>query len=190
MNFKNLATHVTGVDMDESIAHNPFLHHYKVSSVYDLSAFDIEKFDVIICNSVIEHIQYPEKFVAEMYRVLKPGGYFFGKTPNRNHYVPIAALLTPTSFHKWFNKKRGRPAEHTFPTFYKMNTLNKIRNLFPVDKFKNRTIETFEGPPSYLRINFIFYIIGWLYERIVTLFKIESLKMVIIFSVQKKKNNM
>ena len=40
---------------------------------------------------------------------LKPGGCFFGKTPNRNHYMPLAARLTPLSFHKWFNKKRGRP---------------------------------------------------------------------------------
>jgi SAM-dependent methyltransferase len=31
-------------------------------------------FDVVYSKSVIEHFHYPERFVKEMYRVLKPGG--------------------------------------------------------------------------------------------------------------------
>lgn len=37
--------------------------------------------DLIISNSVIEHIRYPEKFLAEAYRVLKPGGKIYISVP-------------------------------------------------------------------------------------------------------------
>lgn len=37
--------------------------------------------DGIISNSVLEHIRYPEKFIAEAFRVLKPGGKIFISVP-------------------------------------------------------------------------------------------------------------
>jgi len=185
MNFKSVVKEVTGIDLDPGISKNPFLHSYVIGSVYDLSAFGEKKFDVIFCNSVIEHIDDPGKFSEEILHVLKPGGTFFGKTPNRNHYMPFIARITPLSFHKWFNKKRGRPEEHTFATHYKLNTPSAIKKYFSGPAWTNLSIETFEGPPSYLRMNFLFYSAGWLYERFVNTFKASGLRMVIIFSVRK-----
>lgn len=39
--------------------------------------------DFVISFQVIEHIQHDKEFVAEVYRVLKPGGTFIVTTPNR-----------------------------------------------------------------------------------------------------------
>jgi SAM-dependent methyltransferase len=186
MNFKSDVHEVTGIDLDPGIAGNSFLHHYILGSVYDLSVLEGKKFDVVFCNSVIEHIDDAQKFVNEISSVLKPGGYFFGKTPNRHHYMPVIARLTPLSFHKWLNKKRGRPEEHTFPTHYRLNTPRRIKKFFDRPPFENLVVETFEGPPSYLRMNFIFYSLGWAYERLVNAFRMDALKMVIIFSVRKQ----
>jgi ubiquinone/menaquinone biosynthesis C-methylase UbiE len=36
--------------------------------------------DLIISNSVLEHLKIPETAIAEWYRVLKPGGYLFLQT--------------------------------------------------------------------------------------------------------------
>ena len=185
MDFKNQAKEVTGIDLDPGISKNPFLHSYKIGSVYELGVLGDKQFDVIICNSVIEHIDEPKKFVTEIERMLKPGGVFLGKTPNRNHYMPVAARITPLAFHKWFNKKRGRPEEHTFATYYRLNTFSSIKKFFTEPGWKNLKIESFEGPPDYLRMNFLFYAAGWLYERVVNKFRISTLRMVIIFSVQK-----
>lgn len=44
--------------------------------------FENEKFDLIICLAVIEHIQDPSIFMNEIFRVLKKNGYLFMSTPN------------------------------------------------------------------------------------------------------------
>lgn len=38
--------------------------------------------DVVMSLAVIEHIQNPELFLSEIYRVLKPGGFVYLSTPN------------------------------------------------------------------------------------------------------------
>ena len=38
-------------------------------------------FDVVTMLAVLEHLAYPEAIVAEVFRVLKPGGMFVGTEP-------------------------------------------------------------------------------------------------------------
>jgi 2-polyprenyl-3-methyl-5-hydroxy-6-metoxy-1,4-benzoquinol methylase len=185
MNFKDVAKEVYGADMDERVMQNSFLHHAFIADLCNLAIFEDEKFDVIICNSVIEHIAEPEKFVAEISRVLKKGGVFFGKTPNKFHYVALVAMLTPTSFHKYMTSKTGRAPEDTFSTHYRMNSKNKIKKLFRKNNFETAEIKIIEGPPAYLQMNFILYFFGWMYERIVNLLHLDFLKMVIFIQAQK-----
>lgn len=49
--------------------------------------FDDNKFDLIFSGDVFEHItdELKEKFLHEAYRVLKPGGLFTIKTPNKSY---------------------------------------------------------------------------------------------------------
>lgn len=35
-------------------------------------------FDLIYCNQVLEHVRYPDKLMAEVFRALKPNGQFIG----------------------------------------------------------------------------------------------------------------
>ena len=44
--------------------------------------FDDASFDLVFCSEVIEHMQSPSQVVAEMRRVLKPGGALVLSTPN------------------------------------------------------------------------------------------------------------
>jgi len=37
-------------------------------------------FDLIYCKQVFEHVKYPRDLLADVKRVLKPGGYFIGST--------------------------------------------------------------------------------------------------------------
>ena len=40
--------------------------------------FPDANFDLIFCNQVLEHVRYPDRLVAEAFRVLKPAGVFAG----------------------------------------------------------------------------------------------------------------
>ncbi|WP_295430431.1 class I SAM-dependent methyltransferase [uncultured Thiodictyon sp.] len=51
---------------------------------------DSEMFDAVVCTQVLEHLEWPRESVAEMYRVLKPGGRLFITVPmsHGEHQVP------------------------------------------------------------------------------------------------------
>lgn len=50
---------------------------------YDGKAFPVtdSEFDSVLCNQVLEHVFNPEQFVAELARVLKPGGQLLLTVP-------------------------------------------------------------------------------------------------------------
>lgn len=48
--------------------------------IHDLK-FEDESFDAVTCISILEHIPYPRKAIAELGRVLKPGGRIWVQLP-------------------------------------------------------------------------------------------------------------
>jgi ubiquinone/menaquinone biosynthesis C-methylase UbiE len=42
--------------------------------------------DAIHCEAVLEHLEFPNEAVAEMFRVLRPGGQLFAATPFMQHF--------------------------------------------------------------------------------------------------------
>ena len=55
--------------------------------------FKTNFFDIVTSIHSIEHLIYPDLFVAEIYRILKPGGYVVIVTPNLASWHNIFALL-------------------------------------------------------------------------------------------------
>lgn len=55
--------------------------------------FKDDFFDVIHADQVIEHIAFLDKFVSEIYRVLKPGGYVIIGTENGSSWHNIFASI-------------------------------------------------------------------------------------------------
>lgn len=168
MNFRGRVKWVCGIDLDPRVLSNPHLDEAAVASITDLPYSD-DSFDLVISDNVMEHIEEPELVFKEIYRVLKPGGMFLFKTPNRLHYMPIIARLTPYRFHQWVNRKRGREAEDTFVTHYKCNSEKQVKALTRMSRLKIKNLLLVEGRPEYLRINVFLYLLGVIYERIVNM---------------------
>jgi len=55
----------------------------ELTYVCDLTAIPVEdaRFDRVICNQVLEHVPEPEAVLAELHRVLKPGGELWVSAP-------------------------------------------------------------------------------------------------------------
>lgn len=186
MNFKNNVAVAHGVDPDEIVKTNPYLEKAFVGLADNMPEVTSNYYDVIVCNNVFEHVEFPDKFLTETGRVLKSGGIYIAKTPNKYHYIPMLSGILPEGFHKFYNKLRGRPTHDTFPTFYRMNSRSAIKQLASKNGFEVIEIKLIEGRPEYLRINFIPYLFGIVYEKIINALKLDTLK-IVMFIVLKKK---
>ena len=187
MNFKGLAGWVSGVDPEKAVFENPYLND---GALLDLQAMHIpypeQSFDLVFADNVMEHVVDPVATLSEIRRVLKPGGRFLAKTPNKWHYMPIIARITPTGFHRYYNRLRGREAIDTFPTQYRSNTEADVRAVAERSGLRVRQIEFIEGRPEYLRIFALSYLLGWVYERLVNALPLLTrLRCVMVFELER-----
>jgi len=167
-----LATRVKslqGLDIDEEALSNPFL-----SSCfnYDGGRFPLpsEKYDAVIADYVLEHLENPREIFKEVSRVLKPGGFFMFRTPNLWHYVSIISRLTPHSFHsRVANRARGREesAHEPYPTYFRANRKRRLKLLLENSNMTLNDFRMVEKEPSYLQFSRIAFLMGVAYERMV-----------------------
>ena len=82
-NFKDLGLDVVGVDASpEAIAFVDGLDIKLCDIENEKLPFNDNTFDVIYSKSFIEHLYYPEKYLEEAYRVLKPNGILLTLVPD------------------------------------------------------------------------------------------------------------
>jgi ubiquinone/menaquinone biosynthesis C-methylase UbiE len=185
MNFRDSAARVCGIDLDPRVTSNPFLHDAKVGSAEKIPYPD-QTFDLAFSDNVLEHLKAPDVVFAEVSRVLKPDGVFLAKTPNRFHYVPLVATLTPLIFHKAFNRMRGRQVEDTFGTHYRANSVSKLKTLCEQNGMLLEEARLIESRPEYLRFFAPFYAVGIAYERLVNRFESLAFLRVLLIGVATK----
>ncbi len=191
MDFRGTCAFIAGADPEGTVLQNPRLDDAKVLLPPDyVLPFPDGAFDVVISNSVIEHLQDPDAFFREVHRVLKPKGRFLAKTPNKWHYVALLARTTPHWFHEFYNGLRGRESHDTFPTTYPCNTKSDIVRLAEDHRFDVAAFDIIEGRPEYLRLNAVMYVCGLVYERFVNAFSpLQHFRCVIMIQLVKPQSN-
>ncbi len=187
MNFKGRARFVAGVDPDQAVLGNPHLDEARILSMPGARIpYPDGSFDLVYSNNVLEHVPDPLATLREVERVLKPGGSFVAKTPNKAHYVPLVAMLTPHIFHEFVSKLRGRGAHDTFPTLYRCNTPRRVTKLARQAGLALSSIAMWEGRPEYLRMAMPLYLAGYAYERVVNVSDLFSgLRCVMVCTLRK-----
>lgn len=185
MNFKGRVVRVCGVDPDPRVAVNPHLDEGRVGQGERIPYPD-GTFDVVFADNVLEHLADPETVLREVRRVLKPGGLFLGKTPNKRHYMALIARVTPHRFHQFVNRLRGRASVDTFPTLYRVNTSADVRRHAARAGYEVEAVQLIEGRPEYLRWWFVAYFFGIAYERMVNAVSgLASLRILLIIRLRK-----
>lgn len=94
-------------------------------------------FDVVTSNMVFEHLDDPERSVAELARVTSPGGRILIHTVNGRHYLAWIARMTSHRFHEWIvSRLEGRLAKDVYPTRYRANSVARLDALFARHGFR------------------------------------------------------
>ncbi|RYE49437.1 MAG: class I SAM-dependent methyltransferase [Hyphomicrobiales bacterium] len=185
MNFRGQVARICGIDLDERVCVNPLLDEGRVADAAAIP-FPDESFDVVFADNLLEHLPEPSAVFAEVNRVLKPGGIFLFKTPNRQHYVPTIARLTPHWFHEAVNRWRGRSTADVFPTLYRANSKIEAQRLAGGAGMELVGIELIERRPEYLRMSLPTYLVGAVYERLVNSTKLlEPFRVLMIGTLRK-----
>jgi SAM-dependent methyltransferase len=155
-----------GIDVDDEVLDNTAL---ETAAVFDERfPFPDDSFDTCVSNYVCEHLENPEAHLKEVWRVLRPGGAYVFRTPNRFHYTAIVSGLTPHSFHiKTANKLRGMEGHDPYPTWYRLNSRGQIRSLSQGAKFEVEYLRLLEKEPSYGMSSRALFLTFTAYERLV-----------------------
>lgn len=131
-NMQGKFAEVIGVDVDPVVLQNRAVDRSLIIE-NDRVQLPDASVDVIVADYVIEHIQAPTNFVAEIDRLLKPGGWFCARTPHKYHYIALGERIMTTSMES-FILRRAQPErkeEDVFEKRYLMNTLSDISKAFP-----------------------------------------------------------
>ena len=62
--------------------------------------FESASFDVVVCSEVMEHLPWPDRAMAEIARVLRPGGVFVGSVPNAFRLKNRALFLAGVEYER------------------------------------------------------------------------------------------
>jgi ubiquinone/menaquinone biosynthesis C-methylase UbiE len=84
--FKYLFSHTRYIGLDFAIGDNTW-NYLDLDIIADLGnlPFSENIINIAICTQVLEHVPNPFEVISEIFRVLKPGGYFYLSVPQSWH---------------------------------------------------------------------------------------------------------
>ena len=166
-NFRGDCAHVLGIDVDPDAAENPKIDEFRLIENVDTWPVEDASVDLVVSDYVLEHVGDPDAYARELARVLRPGGFFCARTPNKLGYVALVSQAVPDRLHARVvsTTQQGTREEHdVFPTFYRMNTAGSVRKLLDRHGFETEVIRH-AGEPTYFRFSALAYRLGALLHR-------------------------
>lgn len=120
-------------------------------------------FDVITMTWVLEHVRRPAAFLAEIWRVLAPGGQVVFLTPNAWNYNVWLIRAVPNRLHPTLTQRLYDRQEHdTYPVAYRINSIRRIADQFAAAGFVQEALIA-NGDPSYISFTpWLFRLACWI----------------------------
>ncbi|WP_420453976.1 class I SAM-dependent methyltransferase [Rubrivirga sp.] len=165
-NLRGRCAHVLGIDVDPDAADNPTLDAFRLIEDVDRWPVDGASVDLVLSDYVLEHVEAPGAYARELARVLRPGGVFCARTPNKLGYVALVAQAVPNRLHARVvgSAQESRESHDVFPTFYRMNTVSAVRRALG-DAFEVEVVRH-AGEPTYFAFSPLAYRLGAVLHRL------------------------
>ena len=102
-------------------------------------------FDVVICSQVYEHVPDPARMLAEIHRVLRPGGVCYFAATNRlrvmeqHYYLPFLSIV-PVPLAHWYLRllRRGTHYHERHLTYW---SLRRLVARFAIEDYTRRAVD-------------------------------------------------
>lgn len=115
--------------------------------------------DLVVCWDVLEHLPAPDRAIAEVARVLRPGGLAVLALPNILSLKGLVTRFTPWWFHMWVyrrvlgDRSVGRDGSDQFPTAFRFVLRPAaLGRLVEAHGLRVEDLALYEGPvPQHLR---------------------------------------
>ncbi|MBN1126551.1 MAG: class I SAM-dependent methyltransferase [Sedimentisphaerales bacterium] len=156
---------VIGIDIDPAAADNPCIDEFRLlDQVWPIESKSV---DLILMDSIVEHLTKPAETFAQCFEVLREGGFLCVRTPNLCSYFGLAVRLIPNRCRRHFLKKvqNSRQSRDIFPAVYRCNTHRKIKKTLRQCGFE-ACIYGHESEPVYLSFAWPAFLLGVLHERL------------------------
>lgn len=120
--LRRLGHHVTGVDSVHVIGVEHNVDHFVCADLEQGIPAEVGTgFDVVIAGDVIEHVRNSERLVADMAKVVRPGGFVLASVPNISHWYPRLRVATGR-----FGYDRRGILDYTHVRFFTRRTFERL----------------------------------------------------------------
>ena len=113
--YKSLFQHVIYESADFEQVDKPYAKSTYVCDLCDRIPVDDNRFDYIVFNQTLEHLKEPKRALAELYRVLAPGGKILCTVPlfYEEHEKPFDFFRYTQFAHRYLFAEAGFKVERT-----------------------------------------------------------------------------
>ena len=183
--YRSKAKRLVGVDLVDFDRQIPGLELYKGDLAH--VPLDDASVDVVMCRSVMEHIEDPAAVYREMHRILRPGGVFIFLTGNLWDYAALIAKAVPNRFHPGIVRRvEGREERDVFPVQYKTNTRAAVEKWARMSGLQVRSFRYLGQYPTYFMFNGFAFLVATGYEKLLRRFEcLRFLRGWILVTLQK-----
>lgn len=174
---------VIGIDVDPAVHENTALDEAHVIPPGSPLPLPDGSIDLIVADFVLEHIADPRWASRELDRVLRPGGWLCGRTPNRRGIIATGARLVPNRHHAAVLRvlQSSKKERDTFPTVYRMNSLGALRTYFPTHRYSHHTY-AHDGGPAYAEGS----LVGWVFFQLAARLTPAQFRPMLFVLIQKR----
>ena len=151
--LKSRAALLVGIDPDFAALCDNRSCHGRLQTGSAGLPFADNSFDLVTANMVFEHVETPLELLAELRRVLKPGGRMIVLTPNWLDIVSLAARAVPNRWHPGIiSRVETRTRSEVYPTHFRFNRPSSVESLLRQAGFAHYRVEQLEHPDAYSHV--------------------------------------